>query len=120
MDLLAADPGLIVWTIVTFVLLLAILFTLNATMMSLGRLPLLSFIPGMFFGFASYFATYFGGFGPVPRDPVAALGAVMLMNALGPAYAWLTARYGAHHHHGEHADTHAPAAKPLMARANAT
>ena len=80
-----------------------ILFTLNATMMSLGRLPLFSFIPGMFFGFASYFATYFGGFGPVPRDPVAALGAVMLMNALGPAYAWLTARYGAHHHHAEEA-----------------
>ena len=97
-----------------------ILFTLNATMMSLGRLPLLSFIPGMFFGFASYFATYFGGFGPVPKDPVAALGAVMLMNALGPAYAWLTARYSAHHHHEEHADAHAPAVEPVMARANAS
>ncbi len=75
-----------------------ILFTLNATMMSLGRLSVLSFIPGMFFGFASYFATYFGGFGPVPHDPVFALGAVMLMNALGPLYAWLTARFGEHHH----------------------
>ncbi len=86
-----------------------ILFTLNATMMSLGRLPLLSFIPGMFFGFASYFATYFGGFGPVPKDPVFALGAVMLMNALGPIYAWLTARFGEHHH--AHADHHE--AKPV-------
>lgn len=74
-----------------------ILFTLNATMMSLGRLPALSFIPGMFFGFASYFATYFGGFGPAPHDPVFALVAVMLMNALGPVYAWLTARFGEHH-----------------------
>ena len=44
-----------------------ILFTLNATMMSLGRLSVLSFIPGMFFGFASFFATYFGGFGPERR-----------------------------------------------------
>ena len=72
------------------------------------------------FGFASYFATYFGRFGPVPRDPVAALGAVMLMNALGPAYAWLTARYGAHHHHADAAHADAPAVKPVMARANAT
>jgi hypothetical protein len=56
----------------------------------------------------------------VPKDPVAALGAVMLMNALGPAYAWLTARYGAHHHHADDAHADAPAVKPVMARANAT
>src|SRR6476620_5835597 len=45
---------------------MVILFTLNATMMLMARLPGLGFVPGMFFGFASYFATVFGGFGPVP------------------------------------------------------
>ncbi|MDE2342438.1 MAG: DUF1097 domain-containing protein [Betaproteobacteria bacterium] len=75
-----------------------ILFCLNGGMMLLARIiPALSFIPGMFFGFASYFATLFGGFGPVPHDPVAALVAVVMMNALGPAYAWMTANWGAHH-----------------------
>jgi hypothetical protein len=77
-----------------------ILFTLNATMMSLGRFfPALSFIPGMFFGFASFFATYFGKFGPVPGDPLFALAASVSMNAVGPIYAWITANFGAHHHH---------------------
>ncbi len=76
-----------------------ILFTLNGSMMLLGRLPALSFVPGMFFGFASYFATLFGGFGPAPGDPFAALAASLLMNALGPIYAWITATYGAHHGH---------------------
>lgn len=75
---------------------MVILFCLNGSMMLLARVfPQLSFIPGMFFGFASYFATLFGGFGPVPHDPVAALGAVVAMNALGPAYAWLKERYSA-------------------------
>jgi hypothetical protein len=75
-----------------------ILFTLNATMMSLGRISTFSFIPGMFFGFASFFATYFGKFGPIPGDPYAALFASLAMNALGPIYAWITATFGAHHH----------------------
>jgi hypothetical protein len=75
----------------------AILFSLNGSMMALGRFELLSFVPGMFFGFACYFATYFGGFGPVPKDPLVALASVMAMNALGPVYAWLTATLGAHH-----------------------
>lgn len=78
-----------------------ILFSLNAAMMSLGRIPALSFVPGMFFGFASYFATLFGGFGPTPGNLMVALGATILMNAIGPAYAWLTANLGAHHHHAE-------------------
>ncbi|QUN29170.1 DUF1097 domain-containing protein [Cupriavidus sp. KK10] len=75
---------------------MVILFTLNASMMYLARVFVtLRFIPGMFFGFASYFATLFGGFGPVPGDPVAALGAVIAMNALGPAYAWIKHHYAA-------------------------
>jgi hypothetical protein len=76
---------------------MVILFCLNAGMMLLARLPELAFIPGMFFGFASYFATMFGGFGPVPHNPLAALIAVVLMNGLGPFYAWLNARFAAPH-----------------------
>lgn len=76
-----------------------ILFCLNAAQMLLGRLPGLRFVPGMFFGFASYFATFYGGFGPRAHDPVAALIAVILMNALGPLYAWLNVKLAAPHGH---------------------
>jgi len=83
---------------------MVILFVLNAGMMLLGRLPAFSFIPGMFFGFASFFATMFGGFGFVPHSPFAALCATILMNAVGPAYAWITANFSTHHaHHDAHA-----------------
>ena len=75
----------------------AILFCLNGLMMSLGRIPAIGFVPGMFFGFACFFATLFGGFGPDPKNPVMALIACLAMNFLGPIYAWLTARLGAHH-----------------------
>jgi hypothetical protein len=75
---------------------MAIILVLNSCLMYTGRLRTLSFIPGMFFGFASFFATFFGGFGPSPRNPFAAWVATVLMNALGPVYAWLTARYGSH------------------------
>ena len=76
---------------------MAIIFSLNTCLMYTGRIPVFSFIPGMFFGFASFFATFFGGFGPVPHNPYAAWIATVLMTGLGPAYAWLTARFGAHH-----------------------
>jgi hypothetical protein len=69
---------------------MTILFLLNTCLMCTARLPVFSFIPGMFFGFASYFATLFGGFGPIPHNPFMAWLAVVPMNALGPAYAWLT------------------------------
>jgi Protein of unknown function (DUF1097) len=69
---------------------MTILFVLNTCLMCIARLPIFSFIPGMFFGFASYFATLFGGFGPVPHNPFVAWVAVVPMNALGPVYAWLT------------------------------
>jgi hypothetical protein len=80
---------------------MVILFCLNASMMLLARLPGLGFLPGMFFGFASYFATMFGGFGPVPHDPLMALLAVLPMNALGPVYAWLKHRFSAPESHVE-------------------
>jgi hypothetical protein len=76
-----------------------ILFTLNGSMMLLGRIPRLSFIPGMFFGFATYFATYYGGFGPILHDAGACLLAAICMNAIGPVYAWLTVKFGAAHGH---------------------
>jgi Protein of unknown function (DUF1097) len=69
---------------------MSILFVLNTCLMCVARLPIFSFIPGMFFGFASYFATLFGGFGPVPHNPFMAWLAVVPMNALGPLYACLT------------------------------
>ncbi|MGE5087982.1 MAG: DUF1097 domain-containing protein [Candidatus Levyibacteriota bacterium] len=80
-----------------------ILFSLNAGQMLLARIPGLGlgFVPGMFFGFASYFATFFGGFGPNPHHPVAALVAVVAMNALGPLYAWLNVKLAAPHGHHE-------------------
>lgn len=79
----------------------AILFCLNGLMMSLGRIPIIGFVPGMFFGFACFFATLFGGFGPDPKRPVMALIVCLAMNFLGPIYAWLTVRLSAHHDSSE-------------------
>lgn len=74
-------------------LVLAIcIFVFNGLMMSLGRIKLLSTVPGMFFGFSSYFATYFGGFGFVPHNLLAAWVSVVAMNALGPVFAYLNVR----------------------------
>jgi len=72
---------------------MGILFVLNSAMIFLARVvPALSFVPGMFFGFASYFATYFGGFGLEPGNEFHALWAAMSMNALGLIYAWLNVK----------------------------
>lgn len=69
---------------------MVILGVLNSSMILVGRLvPALSFVPGMFFGFASYFATYFGGFGLHPQNAWTSLWAAVAMNALGVLYAWL-------------------------------
>lgn len=76
---------------------MVILFCLNCGMMMMARLPGLGFILGMFFGFASFFATMFGGFGPIPRDPFSALCIAALMNAIGPLYAWITANFSVRH-----------------------
>jgi Protein of unknown function (DUF1097) len=77
---------------------MVILFILNTAQLYLARLPAFAFAPGMFFGFASYFATFFGGFGPSPHNPFAAWIACILMNALGPAYAYLNVRWSASSH----------------------
>jgi hypothetical protein len=82
----------------------AVLFCLNAGQMLLARVPSwgLTFVPGMFFGFASFFGVFFGGFGFVPHQPVAALASTMLMNAAGVVYAWLTVVIGQPHHEAAH------------------
>ena len=87
---------------------MVILFCLNCGMMMMARLPGLNFIPGMFFGFASFFATMFGGFGPVPKDPFSVLCIAALMNAIGPLYAWITANFSARHVPHERAFPAAP------------
>jgi hypothetical protein len=79
------------WTFI--IAQMVILFVLNTAQLYLARVPLFAFAPGMFFGFASYFATFFGGFGPAPHNPFAAWIAVVLMNALGPVYAYLNVRW---------------------------
>ena len=72
---------------------MVILFCLNSAQIVLGqKVKALAFVPGMFFGFASYFATYYGGFGPIAHHAGVALGAVVFMNALGPLYAWLNVK----------------------------
>lgn len=79
---------------------MVILFCLNGAMISMARVSsLFAFIPGMFFGFATYFATFFGGFGPDSTSPAAALVAAVAMNALGPVYAWLNLKLAAPHEH---------------------
>src|SRR5438046_3090687 len=40
---------------------MTILFVLNTGLLCMARISLFAFIPGMFFGFASYFATLFDG-----------------------------------------------------------
>jgi hypothetical protein len=70
-----------------------ILGVLNTAQLYLARVRLFAFAPGMFFGFASYFATFYGGFGPAPHNPFWAWLAVVLMNALGPVYAYLNVRW---------------------------
>ncbi|HET7328868.1 MAG TPA: DUF1097 domain-containing protein [Nocardioidaceae bacterium] len=79
---------------------IVILFCLNGAMISMARVSsIFAFVPGMFFGFASFFATFFGGFGPDSTSPGAALIAAIAMNALGPVYAWLNMKLAAPHGH---------------------
>ncbi|NGN67139.1 DUF1097 domain-containing protein [Streptomyces sp. A7024] len=68
------------------------ILVINTTLMYTGRIGLFALIPGMFFGFASYFATFFGGFGYDAGNPWSAWLCVIAMNALGPVYAWLSVR----------------------------
>lgn len=77
------------------VLAVAIL-VVNTALMYAGRTRALALIPGMFLGFASYFATMFGGFGFAPQNPWAAWVSVLVMNALGPVFALVAHSLAAH------------------------
>ncbi|MGW6402978.1 DUF1097 domain-containing protein [Streptomyces sp. NPDC055134] len=69
-----------------------VILAVNSALMYSGRIKALSLIPGMFFGFASYFATFFGGFGYDAGNAWAAWVSVIAMNALGPVFAYLSNR----------------------------
>ncbi|WP_188189149.1 DUF1097 domain-containing protein [Nonomuraea sp. SYSU D8015] len=69
-----------------------VIFVVNGTLLAAGRLRALSLIPGMFFGFASLFATYFGGFGFASGNLAAAFVSSAAMSALGPLCAFLGLR----------------------------
>lgn len=66
-----------------------IILVVNTALMFTGRIRFFALVPGMFFGFASFFATFFGGFGFAAGNPWAAWISVIAMNALGPVFAWL-------------------------------
>ena len=70
----------------------AVIFVVNGTLLATGRLRPFALIPGMFFGFASLFATYFGGFGFAPGNLGAAFVSSAAMSALGPLCAFLGLR----------------------------
>lgn len=67
--------------------LAVLILVVNTALMYAGRTRLLHLVPAMFLGFASYFATFFGGFGWAPGNAWAAWVAVVAMNALGPVFA---------------------------------
>lgn len=69
-----------------------IIFVINSALMYAGRTRLFSLVPGMFFGFASFFATFFGGFGWDAGNVWAAWASVIVMNALGPVFAYLSVK----------------------------
>jgi hypothetical protein len=71
------------------VALALVIFVVNGTLLTTGRIPALSLIPGMFFGFASLFGTYFGGFGFDAGNLGAAFVSSAAMSALGPLCAFL-------------------------------
>jgi len=81
---------------------MVILFVMNSLLLFVARIvPALSFIPGMFFGFASYFATYFGGWGLTEQNAFHALWAAVLMNLVGLLFAYVnvkTTREADQHH----------------------
>ncbi|WP_405014764.1 DUF1097 domain-containing protein [Kitasatospora sp. NBC_01539] len=84
--------GLVSGQLARDAVLAAVILVVNTVLMYTGRLRLFSLVPGMFLGFASYFATFFGGFGFRAGDPWAAWLSVVAMNALGPVFAHLAGR----------------------------
>jgi hypothetical protein len=74
------------------VALALVVFVVNGTLLATGRIRVFSLIPGMFFGFASLFGTYYGGFGFASGNLAAAFVSAAAMSALGPLCACLGVR----------------------------
>ncbi|HVV14071.1 DUF1097 domain-containing protein [Amycolatopsis sp.] len=83
------------------------ILVLNTALMYAGRTRVLALIPGMFLGFASYFATMFGGFGFSAHNAFAAWVSVLAMNALGPVFAVVA--------HAVTARAESPGTEPVVA-----
>lgn len=75
------------------VVLGVVILVCNTALMCTGRVRAFALVPGMFLGFASFFATYFGGFGFAPGNVWAAWVSVVVMNAAGPVFAYLSRRW---------------------------
>ncbi len=73
------------------------ILVMNSCLMFTGRISYFALVPGMFFGFASFFATFFGGFGFAAGNIWAAWVSVVAMNFLGPVFAYLNVRLSAPH-----------------------
>jgi len=71
------------------------ILVMNSCLMFTGRISYFALVPGMFFGFASFFATFFGGFGFAAGNIWAAWVSVVAMNFLGPVFAYLNVRLSA-------------------------
>jgi len=75
------------------VVLGVVILVFNTALMFTGRVRVVALVPGMFLGFASFFAAYFGGFGFAPGNLWAAWVSVVAMNAAGPVFAYLSRRW---------------------------
>lgn len=94
-----------------------LILVVNCALMYTGRTRLFGLVPGMFLGFASFFATCFGGFGFDPGNAWAAWVSVVVMNALGPVFAYLSRRLTFARPTTTGATTDTPAAEqPVAAR----
>ncbi|MFJ4714786.1 DUF1097 domain-containing protein [Streptomyces sp. NPDC088785] len=90
-----------------------VVLVVNSALMYAGRLRALALVPGMFFGFACYFATYFGGFGHDPGDEWVAWLSVVAMNALGPVFAYLSVKLTFATADGPHSSAPRAGAEPV-------
>jgi len=52
----------------------------------------IKYTPAIFYGFATFFSTYFGGFGFIPGNIYAAFISSFLVNAVGPVFGYLQVR----------------------------
>lgn len=86
------------------VLTAGIVLLVNPCLLLLGRTQTLSLVPGMFIGFSSMLASYYGHFGYAPGNLWAAALCGIAMNMLGPLFALVTNRLSTKRHAPESTD----------------